>query len=141
MFVCKQEDEFTELKARWVAILDNGETILQDDGRPGAEPASAWLRLREYIRDDRLKIRRLYLQHRSNIVTPLPDDAAGYFFCNRAVALLFDNNTYGFYVVGYLTKDNQIETQVWKVPELLLAETGVRSAEEADLFLIRNNYE
>ena len=50
MSVCKQMDDWlsdrAELQAIWIADLTNGETIFQDDNRPGEEEWMAWRRHR-----------------------------------------------------------------------------------------------
>ena len=51
-FVSKSIDTYVNVYGdshpMWIAKLSNGETIYQDDGRPEVEPASAWLRLKDY---------------------------------------------------------------------------------------------
>lgn len=145
-FVCKQPDDYTEeyhlRETYWTVKLSNGEYVMQDDNRPGVEPHSAWLRLAEYVRQNRLSIKEMWVQFRSHVESTLPADADGYFFRKCAMGFLFDNSTYGFYLIGYL-HNGKVRVQKWKVPELLLVEEEERDpADDSQVgqSLIRNEY-
>lgn len=137
-FVCKQEDDFTFEKPRWIAHLSNGEKVLQDDDRPGVEPKQAWLRLKDYCGQTGIDVVNLTLQFRSNQFAPLPANARAYFFCNRIVtafeptALPF---SLGFHLVGYVL-ENKVHVQHWKIPEYTYAEDDVRNVEDSEYYLI-----
>ncbi len=106
-------------EAIWIADLSNGDTIYMDDNRPGEEPASAWLRLRDYIKETNYNIERFYLKFRSHIEMPLPDKALGYFFCKRALAGLSSGVTIHSFMIGTLREYEVIHTEDWQVPALL----------------------
>jgi hypothetical protein len=115
--VCKNEDDFLEDKSVWFVDLSNGERIWMDDGRPGVEPSSAWRRLGIYIKENKLKIVSLYLKFRSHIEKPLPDNALGYFFCNKALAFWGEDDTMLSFLIGVY--DGQgIIIQEWHIPDL-----------------------
>ncbi len=55
--ICKQIDTFFDDKNFIVQIeLTNGEIVYLDDGRPGVEPSSAWLRLKAYCEANGVRI-------------------------------------------------------------------------------------
>jgi len=144
MIVCKHEDDYVrELQldkrtAIWVAELTNGETVYQDDYRPGVSPHSAWLRLASYLRgQEGLGIRKLYLKFRSNIHRNiLPEDAEGYFFCKSILGNFGHSDRLSFFLLGHLT-NGQVMVQKWSVPELIHQSTEIRDPLNNDC-LIRN---
>jgi hypothetical protein len=127
--VCKAEDDFLEDKSIWFVDLSNGERIWMDDGRPGVEPVSAWRRLRIYLQENQLKIVSLYLKFRSHIEKPLPDNAAGYFFCNKALAFWGEDDTILSLLVG-IYDGKGISIQEWLVPDLTLEKEEYRNIEQ-----------
>lgn len=120
-------DDYVFNRAHWIADLDNGEQILQDDERPGIEERSAWKRLREYCRRNNRKITKFWIRFRSHIETPVPDNAHGYYFRHGSVGMVGlqgnwrDGTTeaLSFFLMGYVSReDGQLHVQFWKVPEL-----------------------
>ncbi len=142
MKVCTQTDEFTQEKhlseARWEAMLTNGETIIQDDDRPGVTPNSAWERLGQYVQTTGLKIASVKLAFRDNVVRPVPNNAEGYFFCKALGSFLEDQRSYGYFLLGYL-QEGKVKLQRWSVPELVPVEVETRDPAAAGKCLIRNN--
>jgi hypothetical protein len=144
MDVYKQEDEYSrELwlnSALWTAELSNGEFVVQDDGRPGLKPESAWLRLGEYVRQNNLRIVGLSIRFRNEPPIVLPRDAKGYFFRKSLGAFLYTEHIFQFYIIGYL--DNHlVRVSKYKVPEMILVEQSDRDAEDEGMVgpsLIRN---
>ena len=129
--VCKEHDKyvqgaFNRKEAIWIVKLSNGETIFQDDYRPGLGQHSAWIRLGDYCQDHSLKIVGMRLEFRSNKVK-LPDNAEGYFFTKAAGAWigLPTDNKYG---IGVL-KDGEVTITFHLVPELISSGTDVRKQE------------
>ncbi len=100
----------------WVASLNNGETIYQDDMLPGND--SAWVRMREYCQENVLYLVDLELRFR-HFVKKQPSNAEGYFFCKSLLGAMFSSHLLNYYSVGYV-KDGKIWSQKWKVPELVL---------------------
>lgn len=143
MGVCTHEDDFLREQAmkgqaRWTARLSSGQLVYQDDNRPGEEPASAWVRLAEHLRNTGERIVSLWLQFRDHVERPLADDAAGYFFARVAGGVWPGDETYDFYLLGQL--EYQLENgltkasvmvQRWKVPELIFCEVTQRDPEDA----------
>jgi hypothetical protein len=145
MSVCKEEDDFIRQQeldrgeAHWVAELSNGETIYQDDSRPGESPPQAWFRLASYLKGTAgLRIVSLGLRFRTNrLKSILPANSDGYFFSRSAIGFLHQAGTLGFFMMGYLQKDKVMVSR-WKVPELLLISEEERDVKNCERFLIRN---
>lgn len=127
--LAKEEDDFTRQQwlylPRWIARLSNGETIIQDDYRPGVEPHSAWLRLMGYAHTQKINVVELYIQFRSHIEKPLPVNAAGYYFSKSMIGYPGAKTGMHFYLIGYL-QDGLVHIQSWKVPELTQIEAFTR---------------
>lgn len=134
-FLTRHDDEFVRDSLRWVVALNNGETIYQDDDREGVEPASAWIRLKEYCTRHGIWIVRMWLQFRSHVVPILPDDAPGYFFVKLAFGVWGDQKSYDAYIAGTLDGDI-VRTACYKVPELELMGVSERPANPASPTLI-----
>lgn len=139
--VCTQEDDFIRDSLRWVVLLSNGETVFEDDNRPGASPPSAWKRLRLYCQKNHLNICRMFFQFRSNIVDVGTEGAHGYFFAKSAMAVWGEEETYHGYVGGTLREDGKIEYTHWLTPALIPLETGVRelTPEQSDCLIINEH--
>lgn len=141
--VCLAEDDFTaELQsdrrqALWQARLSDGTVATMDDGRPGASPHSAWVRLGEHCRASGLAVESLWLKFRSNAARRIvPDGADGYFFCKSALGMLNSKDTFSFFLVGYL-RDSKLVVQRWQVPELILVDVEERDPDYSGHCLIR----
>jgi hypothetical protein len=129
--VSKYPDDYLDDKPYWVAELSNGEKIWQDDNRPGVNPPQAWLRLKEYMVETKAKIVKLYLQNRSHLEFPLPDNAPGYFFCKKLLASLTGTVKIHSYVLGHWD-GRKIYLSEWQVPELLELSREIRMEAELD---------
>jgi len=138
--ICTTADELIasrlEGQTLWIATLDDGTTVYQDDDRDGISPPSAWLRLREHCRVNSRHIVRLFLRFRSH-VEHLPENADGYFFCKAALGVFGNDHTQHFYVVGSL-KNGILTVDKWKIPELIRWETETREYSLDDECLIYN---
>ncbi len=140
MGLCKSEDDFITEKLRWVITLSNGETIYQDDDRPGEEQAKAWIRLRDYVKLNKVDIVDFKIQFCSHIEQAANPNAEGYYFARKVGAFAFSGeaeNTMYYYVVGEL-RDGKIYTTQWSVPEILRVGSDVRDVVEDDIHLIIN---
>jgi hypothetical protein len=129
--------EIDHATALWRVELSDGRVVVQDDHRPGAEPASAWQRLGLYLlAHPDLAIRRFWLQFRSNVHADiLPRDAEGYYFCKSALANIASNRTTHFYLIGALTGCT-IMVQRWSVPDLTLVDTEAREPKPGPCLLV-----
>ena len=139
MTVCKQFDEFIQTYAectpRWEVVLNNNERIFQDDDRPGMQPKSAWLRLREYCEEHNLYIKEMTIMFRDNVFA-LPSNADGYFFSKGARGMFGSTRTMLLFFVGTL-QSGRLEVSCWKVPEMLKEWTEERNPNEANECLIQ----
>lgn len=127
MGICTKPDEYVN-DLRWIAMLSNGETVFQDDDRPGEIPCSAWSRLKAYCHDNRCGIVSMKLEFRSH-VEEIPSNSDAYFFCRMAAAILCgDGQTFAHFVVGtYNAEKDVFELKSWKVPELIVVSEFDRS--------------
>lgn len=137
MQLCTKEDDFVFERLRWVVHLSDGNKVFQDDGRPGIKPASAWIRLGNYIRRNGIYITNMKLQFRSNVVG-IGEDADGYFFCQSVARTNITPVTAGFYLAGTL-RDGILQVAKYKVPELVLVKEEKRNPAEAGLCLIKKS--
>jgi hypothetical protein len=138
------EDDYTrELEtdrgqALWRAELSDGRVVVMDDGRPGCDPPSAWLRLADEVRRTGVRVVRLWPQFRDNAQRDcLPANADGYFFAKAVLGMWGLSDTLQFMLLGHLT-ENAIVVQRWSVPELILVDVERRDPEAAGDCLIRN---
>ena len=125
-------------QAHWFVQLSSGEEVVQDDGRPGLFPVSAWLRLKERVERERLRIERIGLRFRSHIVRDvLPTYAEGYCFLRASLAAFGSPESADFYVVGCL-KQGVVHARRFSVPELVLIDESERTPESVGETLILN---
>ena len=102
----------------WIATLSNNEEIYQDDGaHEGLEP-SAWIRLKEYCKEQELYLTNLQLRFKSHVVGSEPL-AEGYFFCKAILGSLFSSSCTHYYVIGHMDKSDTIHKTKFIVPELI----------------------
>jgi hypothetical protein len=136
--VCKIDDEFIRDSLRWIVNLNNGDTIYQDDDRPGIEPRSAWVRLKRYCEAHGLYIVRMRIQFRSNAVEVGVSDARGYYFARTAMAVWGEETHHG-YIAGHLDAEGKVHYVHWLTPSLIPIEQGVRavSPEQSDCLIRR----
>ena len=138
MGLCQERDQFIMEKVIWVVDLSDGRTIFQDDEREGEIVSSAWIRLKEDLKETENIISRMRLRYWDNIVF-LPDNADGYYFSKAAT---FDNVTGSqgeFYMAGILV-DDDLTVHKYSLPDLIRVETKVVDPEKSEMFLITNNY-
>jgi len=139
--LCFNEDEysqsFAEGNPRWVVTLNNGQTVYQDDGRPGVSPHSAWIRLKEYCNKNKLYITNFSFGFRSNKKT-LEPNADGYYFCKGSRGAFGASKTLQLFFIGTLI-NNVLSVSCWKVPEMIREKTEIRNHNEANECLIRKN--
>ena len=119
--VCKEPDpyfgQYSDSNAYWLVTLSNKETIYQDDGRPGLEIESAWIRLKQYCLENELYIVDMRVNFRSNSHL-VGEFAEGFYFCKGVSGTLYSANSNNLYITGTL-KGSVVEVTKWKVPELL----------------------
>lgn len=128
--------------AVWYARLSDGREVVMDDGRPGEEQPSAWLRLADHCLTQNVRVTALWLAFRSHVLRHiLPENAEGYFFCKNAVKTKGLRDTLSFYLVGHVDGD-RVHIQRWRVPGLMPIGAETRSLSETALeCLIRGSHE
>jgi hypothetical protein len=112
---CLEYDQGVTL---WRVQLSDGRIIVQDDGRPGEQEPSAWLRLSSYLKDNPFSIERFWLQFRSHhLLDILPLRAPGYFF-SKGLAANLSGSMVSFYQLGFIQEDRLMVGR-WVVPDLV----------------------
>jgi len=112
----------------WRVTLSNGQMVFQDDGRPGLEISSAWIRLANCLRDNpQLGITRFGVYFASNSHF-LPDGQEGYYFSKGTLQGLGASSSLDYYVMGWLegpthNQYDPVHFQWVKVPELIPIKT------------------
>ena len=119
--ICTAPDLYTaqvfEKQSVWVATLSTGEEVIQDDDREGMDPASAWLRLGTYCKENDCYITEMYIQNGTNKIE-MEKGADGYYFCKSAGGYMHGGGeTFHSYVVGILNK-GILRVTSWGVPQL-----------------------
>lgn len=143
MGICTKEDGYIldlfEFHPRWVVELSNREKVYQDDDRPGEEPKSAWIRLKQYVKDNSLTINWMKLQFRSNIKMVNDGPVDGFFFCKSCLGSP-GMQTIQYFVAGTI-KNGILETRRWQVPILEIEETEIRNIKDSDECIIMNAFQ
>jgi hypothetical protein len=125
-------------KTFWIAKLSDGRTVYQDDDRPDYEERNAWLRLKKFCEENNLFVTQVKIQFRDHIEV-LPESNEGYFFRYGAFGCLKSKKSYSRFIVGPV-KNNQVEVQVWRIPEIILENeySETRNIEDCKDGLIKN---
>lgn len=138
MIVSTTEDRFVrdywECNPRWIVQLNNNEVVYQDDGRPNL-PHNSWLRLKEYCEYNDLYITYMHIQFRSN-KKELPRDMDGYSFSYGVRGEFGADSVTKLFFTGYLSK-GILTVSKWRVPEMILESTQVRSIDTVKDTLIQ----
>jgi hypothetical protein len=126
-------------QAIWLAHLSDGSTVYQDDGRPGASPPSAWLRLQTFLleRPD-LRILGFSLRFRDNFHRMVVGASPTYFFRKAISAVVGSSERADFILIGTI-ENAIIKLTRWKVPELILMGVEERPVPESGEGLLLNN--
>lgn len=137
-FIRSRYESFT----RWIAYLDDGTKVYQDDGRPLETDQDenwkdvtipAWLRLKTYCKINNRYIKQLILQFRDHF-EPLPPNKDGYMFKFGAGAV-WGGPTHQQYVVGYV-ENGRLYKFVYNIPELIIHSTKDLEVDPNDISLI-----
>jgi len=127
--ICTAIDDFLEEKTIWVCQLSNGIMVYQDDNRPNISPSSAWLRLKTYALENKVRITRMFLKFRSHVVE-LPHYADAYFFC-KGIARFTGTKNLPSYNCGAIFKNVEtFECIHFLIPELEPLEIEQRSVKD-----------
>lgn len=123
---------------RWIAKLDNGLEIFQDDFRQydfeDDRRYSTWSRLRDFCYKEDLSIVNLRLQFRTNVQN-LPTNSEGYYFCKSILGVFGTIENLHFFVAGYVMND-VLRVSKWQIPELICIENQIREIRKDDVCLI-----
>lgn len=126
------EEEYLN-KTLWRARLSNGEIAIQND-----DNCSSWLMLKDYVKQNNLKIEKVFVAFRDHSIHDfMPANAEGYFFVRSVLGILDCPVTFHYYVFGYL-KGKYVHCVKYKIPELIQVEQDVRLREDCEDCLIIN---
>ena len=124
--ICTTEDDFLKEKTIWIASLSDGTTVFQDDDRSGANPPSAWLRLKDYCEAEDTYINELKIKFRSHTIS-IPR-SEGYHFI-KGIACMVGFDPEDFFIISVL--ENSTLKRTWyKVPEIVENKTSTVLADE-----------
>ena len=118
--ICTKEDSFLDEKTIWVALLSNGQTVFQDDGREGIKDYSAWIRLKDHCDQEGVYIEDLKIKFRSHTV-PIPKSEGYHFIKGMGCMVGFDPEE--FFIVGTL-QGGTLKRTWYKVPEIVEDKTA-----------------
>ena len=124
--------DFQENYTMWIATLNDGTVVYQDDWKPNVEKA-AWLRLKDYCDRPSLHVTELRAQFRDH-VERVPSNADGYTF-RFGVGADWGGPTRQQYVLGYVVGDTRRKV-VYKVPELIVEVEKEQSVDPSDITMI-----
>ena len=141
-YISKSHGMFTP-DLHWRVYLSNNE-VLYYDHREDLQPKSSWLRCKKYIQENNLKIYKIELVFRSNIIEFPAKNAEGYFHAQAVGATMsleghgsFGESCDQIWKFGYLDKElNRVFCIVYRVPELLVLYSEDRTIESCGESLI-----
>lgn len=140
MLICTERDRFIQDWyvdiPRWQVILNNGQTVYQDDGRPNVIPNSAWERLYYHCKENNLYIVDMMIGFRSNCHS-LSSNMDGYYFCKGSRGAFGLDKTLQLFFAGTLN-NNELIVECWKVPEMIKEKSESRQITDT-ICLIRKN--
>ena len=119
---------YPENQPFWEAVLSDGAVVCQDDGRPGENPPSAWVRLGAYLKDSGLKIVEYGLRHGA-LYFPLPKNKKGYFFAKGMGCLMSSSGSIHSYLLGY-QEGEEVIVYNFKIPEIAVMDKSSRPVRE-----------
>ena len=132
--VCTVNDGFLGDQTGWWVELNDGQRAYMDDGRPGLQERSAWLRLIEYCKQTGLYPINFVIQFRDHAES-LPAHAEGYFFSLGALGGTQMTETFSLFVTGYKV-GNIVKVRKWKVPEIIVISDEDRLFEDCKHLMI-----
>ena len=115
----------------WIATLNDGTIVYQDDGRCSIEPVS-WKRLKQYCIDNNLYVQSMQIKFRSHVEN-VGSSNEGFFFKYGCLGSPTVKETYQQYVVGPVI-NGKIHIKRWKIPEIIAEsiDDEVREISERD---------
>ena len=114
------KDEIIQDKPIWIVTLNTGRKIFQDDGRPGEDEPSAWIRLKQYLDDNKhLYIDSISLKFGSHIINNfIPPNVPAIYF-SKAIITTLDIESKECFIVGFQGGDVNKFFRYWYIlPEL-----------------------
>lgn len=143
--VCTEPDKWMQdtwvHSTRWVVELSNGETVWQDDGRPGLSEDSAWIRLKNYCEMNGYCIKSMRVEFRNNKPEQVYTGGEAYFF-SKLIRGAFSSakkvevfNSH-YYLIGML-KEGKVHIDKWLTPSLVVQDKYIRDAEKCKDNLIQ----
>ena len=112
----KETDKFLKEKTIWVAELSDGAIVYQDDGRPGLDQPSAWLRMKDYVDENNLYIENLSIKFRSHVEKIRSGE---FYHFSKAIACMVGESYEDYFIFSSLNSGKL--TRVWyMIPHILV---------------------
>ena len=117
----KEKDKFLREKTIWVAKLSDGTIVYQDDGRPGLDQPSAWLRMKGYVEKNDLHIEELSIKFRSHVEKIRSGE---YYHFSKAIACMVGESYEDYFIFSTLRSGKL--TRVWyMIPHIIITNKAV----------------
>jgi len=130
-------NQYADSNPIWIVTLSDGETVYQDDDRPGVEPHSAWERLGTHCKENNLYITGMKIKNRSHVEV-VGEGGDGYYFCKSAGKFMFGDRTNHSFIAGIL-ENGELRVRHWSLPEIVPDQFEIRDPAEAGVCLITKN--
>jgi hypothetical protein len=130
MIISNSVDEYVD-DLRWVVTLNNSSQIYESQ-------RFTWLNLKQYVRENGLRIDKLRLEFRSHVEHILPEFASGYFFIKGAIGQFGNERTFHQYIVGVWEGGPDVKITKFITPELIIESEEKRDLEKCQECLIKN---
>jgi len=114
--LCTNRDDFIWDRAIWIATLEDGAEIWQDDDRPGVNEPSAWIRLGKYVKASGNRIVKMQLRFRTHIIT-LPKGKSYYF--TKGILGSTASKSCSYFLCAGSQEGQEIDVRWYKTPELV----------------------
>lgn len=136
--VCFSLDDYISDKDEtfWTALLSDGRSVYQDEGRPGQTEPSAWIRLQNYCKENNLYVKSMYITFRSH-TERMTESNEGWFFRKGVLSWGGSGKTSNFFITGPIV-NNKIYVTKWRVPEIIIEESEIRDIDNNEDGIIWN---
>ena len=128
--VCTHYDGFLQEvdRAIWYVELNDGSNVYGDDYRYG-ENDIAFRRLKNYLKNNNLKINKIFVKFRSHVelAQERNDETIGWYF-GRGVGCWVGQPTQHKIITGQVQSDGTVRCKIWQIPEVILSEEDSRKS-------------
>ena len=119
--------------AIWKVILSNNEIVISNNVYINCK--SDWLILKDYVKNNNLKISEMYIGFRTNHIK-IPSGKY-YFFRRMVLANLTDSSTtYKYFIVGSTNDKTKINLKTYIIPQMECVDEEIRILKEDEVSII-----